>query len=352
MGLKLIGRALSHEILRHILSLLPIRETRRTSILFKRWSDLWASTLFFNNDADPIQQNELDWVTIIDWALILQIGAILGFCLRLQELTITTLQELVIKFYPDKEEDEEGARKMKRRKRKMMRRDTKSKRLLFACSSLVSLNLTSAIGAPKTRGMQRPLAYQVLARNLVFLHIYGDFRNINLNKCSNINKLSVHMLNENDNWGGRLSEYLKGLLRLEWLVLYEWSLWRLPVSNRNVRMLEVPIDLMEEKAVLTFLCLLKSFPCLEVLIDTYPSNFSKVVGDYWKMLDRTESWLGCLKIREIEMIGFFLANVKCLRRFVCGSKKESNYELKNKFEITAQLLLLPRASSQAKAYIR
>ncbi|XP_020529428.1 uncharacterized protein LOC110008133 [Amborella trichopoda] len=55
MGLKLIGRALSHEILRHILSLLPIRETRRTSILFKRWSDLWASTLFFNveNDIDP-----------------------------------------------------------------------------------------------------------------------------------------------------------------------------------------------------------------------------------------------------------------------------------------------------------
>ncbi|KAL4182596.1 hypothetical protein AMTRI_Chr11g150930 [Amborella trichopoda] len=54
-----------------ILSHLPIREAGRTSILSKRWRDVWASTPSFNavEDCTPgFLANRYEWLTRIEWA--------------------------------------------------------------------------------------------------------------------------------------------------------------------------------------------------------------------------------------------------------------------------------------------
>ncbi|KAL4182592.1 hypothetical protein AMTRI_Chr11g150890 [Amborella trichopoda] len=405
--------SLSNDILHHILDFMPIREAGRTSVLSKRWKDVWASTPclnIFETEMDPIDRSKYEWPAVVDKALLLHKETIHGFKLHepvhpdghidgwLRSLCGRGLQDLTIEFFPLHEDNEAERYKIPS--------------FVFACSSLVSLDLTCCVlrlpsgfkgfKSLKFLSLDRVSLHDTILESLVsgsshlehlnieecnglskikiqapsllYLHIFGDFRNINLNRCNNMKRLSIHLSENsyrNNDPGRRLGEYLKGLVRLQSLYLHGWSLWylfkanvpqRLPLINRNLRVLDILIDLWEEKDVFAFVCLLKSYPCLEVLaIEAYDdtNRGTEIIGDYWKMLEHSGPWLGCLRNvgiknitgseHEIQLIGFFLANTRELENFYVYI--EEGIEHKRRFKIAKLLHKFPRSSNRAKVHI-
>ncbi|KAL4182648.1 hypothetical protein AMTRI_Chr11g151220 [Amborella trichopoda] len=390
-------------ILESVVSLLPIREAGRTSILSRRWRYVWASAPSLNimDDNDHINSftsftkfvmdviddtkhvnlsTDLNWSVIAEQALSLHNGTILDFRLYTRAgqcdldrwiplLTKKGLQKLSMNYRDDVQG---GVYCMSYRMHSS----------LFSCSSLVSLELGFCSlevepscdykGIPSLKiltlarvrlndsileslvsgsGRLEILALvqcdglshiKIHGPKLLSIYLISKFSDINLSKCSNLKLLLLS--------GASMScKFLEGLLRLEVLYFHGSStlyfsggdvVGRLSTTYKYIRILVLSLNTRNIMEVKGLLSLLRSFPYLKNLsIHVLLIITSHLVYAF------TLYFSFLIRLEDMKLIKFLLLNTKVLDEFFIGTRK--GMDQAKQLSLENQLLLLPKASSRA-----
>ncbi|ERN13017.1 hypothetical protein AMTR_s00040p00098000 [Amborella trichopoda] len=397
-------------ILESVVSLLPIREAGRTSILSRRWRYVWASAPSLNimDDNDHINSftsftkfvmdviddtkhvnlsTDLNWSVIAEQALSLHNGTILDFRLYTRAgqcdldrwiplLTKKGLQKLSMNYRDDVQG---GVYCMSYRMHSS----------LFSCSSLVSLELGFCSlevepscdykGIPSLKiltlarvrlndsileslvsgsGRLEILALvqcdglshiKIHGPKLLSIYLISKFSDINLSKCSNLKLLLLS--------GASMScKFLEGLLRLEVLYFHGSStlyfsggdvVGRLSTTYKHIRILVLSLNTRNIMEVSDVQSQSQSQSQIQIQSE----------GCFWENMNNGQSgsWLSCLRRVNIWLGEIRLEDMKLIKFLLLNTKVLDEFfigtrkgmDQAKQLSLENQLLLLPKASSRA-----
>ncbi|ERN16550.1 hypothetical protein AMTRI_Chr11g96470 [Amborella trichopoda] len=309
---------LPKEIISSILSFLPVREAGRTSVLARKWRNMWASMPVLNLDVDSFSESKTDetqeffydWNMIIHNFVSLHEGPILGF--RLQE---------PICFWPwdlDQWVDLITKKGLQVFSIKRLRSHINLYTLhssLFMCSSLVTLELVDCKLEPPP-GFQGFLSLKFLSLekssvsdlvleylvsnskmlenlklidcidlccimvhglSLLSFYLKGEFLAIDLSGSLNLKRVTIHWSCIGDPRDCVLSQVIEGLTKLDFLGFSGWTtsdifdgaldtkMQRLSAPYNSLNVLDIELIWFAREDFMGIVYFLKNSPYLEVL---------------------------------------------------------------------------------------